>query len=124
MKFIGCIQLIKDDFNNVLIMKKKAKRGTISKWTLLEQKIRGKESDEKCLARAAKDVLKTIVFDNKEFKEYKINEDEAIRVYVGTLKEKFILDKSYDEAKWINKSRIDDCDIEELDKKILLDYFN
>ena len=64
------------------------------------------------------------MFDNKEFKEYKINEDEAIRVYVGTLKEKFILDKSYDEAKWINKSRIDDFDIEELDKKILLDYFN
>ena len=61
---------------------------------------------------------------DKEFKEYKINEDEAIKVYIGTLKEKFILDKSYDEAKWINKSRIDDCDIEELDKKILLDYFN
>lgn len=124
MKLVSCIQLIKDDFNNVLIMKKKAKRGTISKWSLLEQKIRGKENDEKCLTRAAKDILKTIVFDNKEFKEYAINEEESIKVYIGKLKEKFVLDKSYDEAKWINKNIINEYDIEDLDKKILLDYFN
>lgn len=124
MKFVGCIQIIKDDFNNVLIMKKKAKRGTISKWTLLDQKLRGKENEDKCLARAAKDALKTIVFDNKEFKEFKISEEEYIKVYIGNLKEKFVLDKSYDEAKWINKNRLEEYDFEELDRKILLDYFN
>ncbi|MBE6070807.1 MAG: hypothetical protein E7208_02495 [Clostridium butyricum] len=124
MKLVGCIQIIKDDFNNVLIMKKKAKKGTTSKWVLLNQKIRGKENEEKCLARAAKDVLKTIVFDNKEFKEYTTSEEECVKVYIGNLKERFILDKTYDEAKWINKNRLDEHEFEELDRKILLDYFD
>lgn len=123
MKYTACIEIIKDDFNNVLIVKKKAKKGMVEKWTLLNQKIRGKESDEKCLARAAKDVLKTIIFDNEFFKEFAINDEECAKVYVGNLKEKYVLDKSYDEATWINKSRCDDYDLEELDKKILKEYF-
>ncbi len=123
MKYVGCAEIIKDDFNNVLIVKKKAKRGSIGKWSLINQKLRGKESDEKCLARAAKDILKTLIFDNEFFKDFPINEEESIKVYVGNLKEKYILDKSYDEATWINKNRIDDYDLEELDKEILKEYF-
>ncbi len=123
MKHTGCIQMIKDDFNNVLIIKKKAKRGTTSKWSLLNQKLRGKESDEKCVARAVKDILKTIIFDNEFFNEFPVNDEEKIKVYVGNLKEKYVLDKSYDESTWINKNRIDDYDLEELDKKILKEYF-
>ena len=115
--------MIKDDFNNVLIVKKKAKRGTIAKWSLLNQKLRGKESDEKCVARAVKDILKTIVFDNEFFSEFPMDTEESVKVYVGNLKEKYVLDKSYDESTWINKNRIDDYDLEELDKKILKEYF-
>lgn len=124
MKYNGCVQIIKDDFSNVLIVKKKAKRGTIEKWSLIHQKIRGKENDDKCLARAVKDTLKTIVFDNLFFNEYVVGEEEAIKVYVGNLKEKYVLDKSYDEATWINKNRFDDYDLEEFDRKILKDYFD
>ena len=124
MKVVGCKQIIKDDFNNVLIMKKKAKRGTITKWVLLEQKIRGKEKIEKCLARAAKDILKTIIFDNQLVKEYEINDEECVKVYLGCMKEKYILDKTYEEVAWVNKNSVKNYDLEELNEKILLDYFS
>lgn len=124
-KIVGCTLIIKDDFNNVLILKKKTKRGQEEKWELLTQKLRGKENDEKCLNRAMKDVFKSIIFNLQEFKQYNINEEnkESIRVYLGDLKERFILDKSYDQAKWINRNDIEKYNIEELHKNILNDFY-
>lgn len=124
-KIVGCTLIIKDDFNNVLILKKKTKRGQEEKWELLTQKLRGKENDEKCLNRAMKDVFKSIIFNLQEFKQYNINEEnkESIRVYLGDLKERFILDKSYDQAKWINRNDIEKYNIEELHKNILKDFY-
>lgn len=124
-KIVACTLIIKDDFNNILILKKKAKRGQEEKWSLLTQKLRGKESDEKCLNRAIKDVFKSIIFNLEEFKEYDLNQEdgEAIKVYLGDLKERFVLDKSYDEAKWISKNDLDKYNIEELHRNILKDFY-
>ncbi|WP_455811235.1 hypothetical protein [Clostridium butyricum] len=44
MKCTACTLIIKDDFENVLILKKKVKKGQIGKWSLLSQNLRGKES--------------------------------------------------------------------------------
>ena len=124
-KIVACTLIIKDDFNNVLVLKKKAKKGQEEKWSLLTQKFRGKENDEKCLNRAMKDILKSIIFNLEEFKEYSINQEngESIKVYLGDLKERFILDKSYNEAKWINKNELEKYNLEELDKNILKDFY-
>lgn len=125
-KCIGCRLIIKDDFNNTLVLKKKEKKGQLQNWIILDQKLRGKETDEKCLNRAMKDVLKAIIFDLESFNEYVIDNenDEFIRVYMGNLKERYVLDKAYDEAKWINKKSLDNHEFNEIDKKILNDYFN
>lgn len=125
-KCIGCRLIIKDDFNNTLVLKKKGKKGQLQNWIILDQKLRGKETDEKCLNRAMKDVLKAIIFDLESFNEYVIDNenDEFIRVYMGNLKERYVLDKAYDEAKWINKKSLDNHEFNEIDKKILNDYFN
>lgn len=124
-RIVGCGLIIKDDFNNVLIVKKKVKRGQVEEWSILNQKKRGKEENEKTVHKCVKDILKSIVFDVELFKEYIINdiEDESIMVYSGILKEKITLDKNYKECKWINKSDIDKFDINELDRNILKDYF-
>lgn len=124
-KIVACTLIIKDDFNNVLILKRKAKRGQEETWSLLTQKLRGKESDEKCLNRAIKDVFKSIIFNLEEFKEYDLDQEEGegIKVYLGDLKERFILDKSYDEAKWISKNDLDKYNIEELHRNILKDFY-
>ena len=99
---VSCSLIIRDDFNNVLLLKKKVKRGQIEEWSLLNQKKRSKE---------------------EPINEYSINEDESVMVYLGTLKEKVTLDKNYKEAKWININDIDNFEINNLDKKILKDYF-
>lgn len=124
-KIVACTLIIKDDFNNVLILKKKAKRGQEETWSLLTQKLRGKESDEKCLNRAMKDIFKSIIFNLEEFNSYELNQEdgESTKVYLGDLKERFVLDKSYDEAKWISKNDLDKYNFEELHKNILKDFY-
>lgn len=124
-KVVSCTLIIKDDFNNVLILKKKAKRGQEEQWCLLTQKLRGKESDEKCLNRAMKDIFKSIIFNLEEFNSYELNQEdkESTKVYLGDLKERFVLDKSYDEAKWISKNDLDKYNFEELHKNILKDFY-
>lgn len=120
---VSCSLIIRDDFNNVLLLKKKVKRGQIEEWSLLNQKKRSKEEHEKTIHRGVKDILKSIVFDLEPLDEYSINEDESTMVYLGILKEKVTLDKNYKEVKWINVNDIDNFEINNLDKKILKDYF-
>lgn len=126
MNFTGCTLLIKDDFGNILVLKKKVKKGQKEIWSLLTQKIKGKESNEKCINKSVNKILKTIVFDLKQFNEYVTDSEnnEGIKVYLGDLKGKFVLDKSYDEAKWINKNDLDGYEFDEIDKKIIVDYYN
>ncbi|SFU68373.1 hypothetical protein SAMN04487886_11014 [Clostridium sp. DSM 8431] len=124
-KQIACSLIIKDDFHNVLILKKKVKRGQIESWSILTQKIKGKENHDKCITRGAKDILKSVIFDVEPFKEYICDEenDESIMVYTGRIKEKAILDKNYKECKWIGKRNLEDYNFLPLDKEILTDFF-
>ena len=123
-KLVGCSLIIKDDFNNVLVVKKKVKRGQKEEWSLVNQKARSKESAEKCVNRGAKDILKSIVFDLKSLNEYVVNEenDEVIMTFSGTLKERITLDKNYKEYKWVNNVQLENYEIKEFDKQILNDF--
>ena len=124
-KQVACSLIIKDDFNNILVLKKKVKRGEIENWSILTSKIRGKESHDKCITRGAKDILKSVIFDVEPFKEYIIDEenDESVMVYTGRIKEKAILDKNYKECKWIGKRNLEDYNFLALDKDVLNDFF-
>lgn len=124
MKCTACTLIIKDDFENVLILKKKVKKGQIGKWSLLSQNLRGKESDEKCLNKASNKILKTIIFDLEPYKEFVLdsNSDEGIRVYKGEIKGRFVLDKSYDDAQWVNKNKLSEYEFEDIDKLIMENF--
>ena len=124
-KQVACSLIIKDDFHNVLILKKKVKRGEIENWSILTSKIRGKESHDKCITRGAKDILKSVIFDVEPFKEYIIDNenDDSVMVFTGRIKEKAILDKNYKECKWIGKRNLEDYNFLSLDKDILNDFF-
>lgn len=126
MNFTGCTLLIKDDFGNILVLKKKVKKGQKEIWSLLTQKIKGKESHEKCINKSVNKILKTIVFDLKQFNEYATDSEnnEGINVYLGGLKGKVVLDKSYDESRWINRNDLNSYEFDEIDKKIIEDYYN
>ena len=124
MKCTACTLIIKDDFENVLILKKKVKKGQIGKWSLLSQNLRGKESDEKCLNKASNKILKTIIFDLEHYKEIVLysDSDEGIRVYKGEIKGRFVLDKSYDDAQWVNKNKLSEYEFEDIDKLIMENF--
>lgn len=121
-KSVECTLLIKDDFNNVLLLNKKVKRGEKQSWSLLSQKTKGKESEEKCIDRVVKDVLKSIPFETKFVKEYDF-QDEVIKVYSAILRERIVLHKNYKECKWVSKSEVDNLELQELDKNIINEYF-
>lgn len=118
-----CTLIIRDDFKNVLILQKKVKKGEEDSFALLTQKLRGKESEEKCINRAVKDSLKSIIFDLEKIQNYELSDQEEIAVYVGDLKERIVLDKAYKDYKWINKRQLDDFNLSEVEKDILSLYF-
>ena len=71
-KISTCTLIIRDDFKNVLILQKKVKKGEVDSFSLLTQKLRGRESEEKCVNRAVKDSLKSIIFDLEKLQNYKL----------------------------------------------------
>lgn len=123
-KVSECILIVKDDFNNVLILQKKVKKGQEESFIMINQKVRGKETEEKCINRSVKDSLKSIIFDLKKVKEYPLNEEENIGVYTGVLKDKIVLDKSLKSYAWINKRQMESYNLLDFHKTVLNDYFS
>lgn len=122
-KVINCSLIIKDDFNNVLIIQRKVKKGQPKLWSILNRDIKGKETLEKCFEKIAKDDLKGIVFNLKHFKDIAINEEGMKSVYTGEIKESIILHKDITTSRWINENVMDQYDFIEYDKEILKDFF-
>ncbi|WP_249167343.1 hypothetical protein [Clostridium butyricum] len=48
--------------------------------------------------------------------------DEGIRVYKGEIKGRFVLDKSYDDAQWVNKNKLSEYEFEDIDKLIMENF--
>ncbi|ATD54514.1 NUDIX domain-containing protein [Clostridium chauvoei] len=123
-KTIGCSIIIKDDFNNMLIVTKKVKKSQPNLWYLVGRNLRGKETTEKCINRAVKDDLKVNIFDLKIVDEYKISEDENFIIYTGNVKESINIGKDIVQYKWINKESVDSYDFAENEKEKILAYLN
>lgn len=120
---VGCTLIVKDDFNNVLVLKKKVKKGQEEAFSLINNKIKGKEVTEKCVERAVKNSIKCVVFDLQPLKEFIVDNEtkEKHIIYVGNIKERPMLDKSYVDFKWISKRQIDDHKLEDFEIEILKD---
>lgn len=116
--------IIKDNFNNVLIIQRKEKKGQPKFWSILTRNIKGKETIDKCLEKIAKDDLKGIIFNLAHFADFSINENELNSVYTGFIKESIVLHKDIRAIKWINKQLLDEYDFIDKDKEILSNYFS
>ena len=76
-----CSIIIKDDFNNILISKRKGKKADEHLW---------------------------YVFERKQLCDLNVNEEETLRVFTGSLKEKITCGANITTYKWINKDDLDD----------------
>lgn len=115
--------IIKDDFNNIYIIRKKSKRNQPKLWSLVGRKLRGKDTTEKCILRAIKEDLKAVIFDLKEHKEIKLSEDTCM-LFTGELKERITLGTDVVEGKWISSNQVEDFDFVPEDKAKIMQYFN
>ena len=121
-KVVECSIIIKDDFDNIFIIKRKTKKSEPKYWHTVGRKVKGKESEEKCIARAIKDDLKSIVFNLVKLGDIEGKEiNEITSVYTGELKEKIVLGKDVEEGKWIKIDDINNYEFEgqELKKLVL-----
>lgn len=120
----SCLVIIKDDFNNILISKRKGKKGEGNLWYLFERKMKGRETPEKCANRVIKEDLKTIVFDLKEVCDFNINEGENLKLFTGSLKEKITCGSNIISFKWVNKNELADYKFAEGEIAKINAFFN
>lgn len=113
-----CSIILKDDFNNVLVVQRKVKRGEPKVWSLVSKNMKSREDEEKCINRAVKEELKSIVFDLDLYLE---NENNI--VYEGTLKERIETHKDIVSSKWVKINDLNSMEFIEEDKVILRKYF-
>lgn len=125
-KITACSLIIKDDYKNVLIIQRKAKRNDPKLWEILQRDIKGKETQEKCIGKMTQRELKTVIFNLTPFKDYIIDEEkeESAMLFTGKLKERITLHKDIVMSQWISKSDLDKYDFVPGHKEILLNYFN
>ena len=126
-KIVKCSIIIYDDFNNVLI----AQRGKVKKncsviWSIFGKDMKGKESEEKCITKALEKDLKCNIFDLEVFKEYTLNEEngESLKAYTGKVKEYLTCHKDINKIMWISEKNLDKFEFSQLEKEILVDFFN
>ncbi|GAB6167828.1 hypothetical protein JCM1393_02880 [Clostridium carnis] len=125
-KIIGCSIIIKDDFNNVLIARKKVKKNEPKLWYIFGRTLRGKETTEKCINRAIKEDLKSIIFDLAPLKEYVVDETtlDSYLLYTGSIKERVTTHADIVECKWVSERNLDDYDFAQGEKEKIISYYN
>lgn len=120
---IECSIVIKDHFNNVFIVQRKTKKKEPKLWYLVGKKIKGKETTEKCINKAIKDDLKTIVFNLEPVLELEINNSENCLVYEGELRERIVYGTEIVDGRWISEREINNYEFAPYEKEKLIEYF-
>ena len=125
-KVTECSLIIKDDFNNMFIIRRKTKRNQPQLWYNVGKRIKGKETEEKCIAKAVKDDLKSIVFNLERIGEIKSSEenDELCAIYIAELKEKVVYGTDIAEGKWVSARELEHYCLAEGEKEKVLCYIN
>lgn len=124
-KVTECSIIIKDDFNNVFVVQRKTKKSEPKLWYSVGKKVRGKESEEKCISRAVKEDLKSIVFNLERIGEILNKErDELCAVYKGELKERVKYGNDIIDGKWLSINEIDEYELASEEKEKILMYIN
>lgn len=121
-KITRCSIIIYDDFGNVLIAERGKK--TDRTWGIFGKEIKGKETEEKCIFKAVDKDIRCTVFDLEPFNEYKLTEEESLKVFTGSVKEYITCHKSINDIKWITEKEVENYKFNDEDSKILKDFFN
>ena len=64
------------------------------------------------------------VFNLQPFNQYELENGTVLQSYTGHIKEQLTCHKDVIRTEWISKSDVEDLQIDSLDKKIIIDFFN
>lgn len=125
-KITECSIIIKDDFNNIFLVRRKTKKNQPILWYTVGRKLKGRETEEKCIARSVKDDLKSIAFNVEKIGETIIDETlgEAASVYIGELKEKVVYGNDVAEGRWVSLEELKNYDLANGEKEKIEIYLN
>lgn len=125
-KITECSIIIKDDFNNIFLVRRKTKKNQPILWYTVGKKLKGRETEEKCIARAVKDDLKSIAFNIEKIGETIVSSElgEVSSVYVGELKEKVVYGNDIVEGKWVGLEDLKNYDLADGEEEKISIYLN
>ncbi|WP_322413577.1 hypothetical protein, partial [Clostridium perfringens] len=92
-------------------------------WYIIARKLRGKETAEKCISRAIKEDLKSIVFNLEQLSE-ELNEELVSLLYKGEIKERITYGNDIVEGRWISLNEIDQYEFAPGEREKLLIYYD
>lgn len=116
--------IVHDSYNNILAIHR-GKKNSQEIWSIIGKDLKGKETEEKCIAKAVDNDLGCVIFDLNKFKEYVIDVEngESLLVYTGVIRQHVSLHKTINKIKWISKDELDKHTFSANEKEILMDYF-
>lgn len=106
--------IIRDDFNNILIIQKKVKKNEPKLWSFLSGEVKGKSTPELSIVKETAKLLKVTLFDVKLDKE--LNEEY---IFSGIIREGIVTHNNLSETKWVKKADLVNYDFDEDSKNIL-----
>lgn len=111
-KVTRCEVIIRDDFNNVLIIQKKVKKNEPKPWSILGKEIRAKETEEECVNRILESEVKSVGANLIKVCEYQ-SEEGRVAVYQCILIETPALHKSISDRSWISQKNLENYELSE-----------
>lgn len=115
-KVTRCEVIIRDDFNNVLIVQKKVKKNEPKPWSILGKEIRAKEAEEDCIIRIVETEVKSVATNIVKVCEYETTEGK-VGVYECVLIEIPSLHKSIADKSWVSEKNLDNYELSENHRK-------
>lgn len=106
--------VIRDDFNNILLVQKKGKKTEPKLWHFLQCEVKGKATPDVAIVKEVSKMLKVTIFDMELSEE---NGEEYI--YSGIIREGIVTHTNISETKWIKKADLKNYDFAEESKEIL-----
>lgn len=106
--------VIRDDFNNILIIQKKVKKNEPKLWDFLQCEVKGKATPDAAITKEAYKMLKVTIFDINLVKE----ESEEY-IYSGIIREGVVAHTNLSEVKWVKKADLENFNFSEEAKSVL-----
>ncbi|MGL4774362.1 MAG: hypothetical protein ACRC2K_12410 [Clostridium sp.] len=110
--------IIKDDFENILIIQKKSKKNEPKLWSFIGCDIKEKAVPENAILKEINKQLKVTIFELDLIKEVDVNESKKF-IFNGIIRESIVTHNDIAKVQWIKKDKVNLYEFREEDQDIV-----